>query len=293
MKLILRKVDPGHEHAFSVREDIYPYLYNYWHYHPELELTYIRKGAGNRLVGDSTEPFTDGDLILLGSNLPHMWRSDIAYFQPQSDLHIEAIAIHFAENFLGDTFIAIPLLGALRELFIQAERGIKISTGIAGDIQKKMEEILIASELRRIGLLLQVFDMIIHDDKKVLLSSSAFINSYEIGKKDKIDIIISYTLANFQKPLSIKEVAEAAHLSQHSLCRYFKTRTLKTYGQFLAEIRIGYACKMLIYNELSISQICYECGFNNLSNFNRQFKAIMKTNPAAYSKSYHYPVVSK
>jgi AraC-like DNA-binding protein len=291
MKLILRKVDPGHEHTFSVREDIYPYLYNYWHYHPELELTYIRKGSGNRLVGDSTEPFSDGDLILVGSNLPHMWRSDIAYFQPNSTLHIEAIAIHFAEGFLGDKFTSAPLLGPLKDLFVQAKRGIKISGSAAPAIRQKMEELLAASELKRIGLLLQILDMIIDDDKKVLLTSSAFISSHEIGKKDKIDMIVSYTLANFQKPLSIKEVAEAAHLSQHSLCRYFKTRTLKTYGEFLAEIRIGQACKMLIDNKLNIAQICYECGFNNLSNFNRQFKAIMKTTPAAYSRSYRYRVV--
>src|SRR5215470_12119887 len=105
MRPILRKIDYGFNNSFSVREDIFPYLYNHWHYHPELELTYIRRGTGLRLVGDSMENFADGDLILLGANLPHVWRSDADYFKGSPHLHIEAVAIQFREDFWGRDFL--------------------------------------------------------------------------------------------------------------------------------------------------------------------------------------------
>src|SRR5690606_27797577 len=108
MKPILRKVDSNAEHSFSVKENIFPFLYNYWHYHPEVELTYIRKSSGTRLAGDSIERFTDGDLIILGANLPHMWRNDDIYFEQNSNQNIESIAIHFKEDFWGKGFLEIP-----------------------------------------------------------------------------------------------------------------------------------------------------------------------------------------
>lgn len=291
MKPILRKVDAGQDHSFSIREDIRPFLYNHWHYHPELELTFIRKGVGNRLVGDSMEHFSDGDLILLGANVPHMWRSDKAYFQGNHDLHIEAIAIHFTADFWGTSFLNLPELKTLRELFLQARRGIKISPQATKSIAEKLEQILTAGHAQRVGLLILILDEIVGDKGKVLLSSQGFINLYNTQYADKINQIFSYTFTHFQNPLSIKEIAEAVNLSKHSFCRYFKTRTLKTYWQFLTEVRIGYACKLLIEGKMSVTQICYECGFNNLSNFNRSFKLVLKRTPLEYAKEFHYPLV--
>lgn len=289
MKPILRKVDTGSHQSFSVREDIYPFLYNHWHYHPEVELTFIRKGEGSRLVGDHMEQFTHGDLILMGANLPHMWRSDKSYFQGDPDLHIEAIAIHFNEDFWGSAFIDLPELRPVRELLAQAKRGIKLSADVNKSVAIKMEQMLTATETQRVGLLILILDEIAADKDKLLLSSPGFVNAYDVRNTDKINQIISYTFSHFQEQFTIKDVAEAANLSQHSFCRYFKTRTMKTYWQFLIELRIGYACKLLIDNKLSVAQICYESGFNNLANFNRNFKAVVKKTPLEYAKAYHLP----
>ena|ERR1019366_8228949 len=285
MKPILRKVDTGN-YSFSIREDIYPYLYNHWHYHPEIELTLIRKGSGMRLVGDSIEQFHDGDLILLGSDLPHMWRSDAKYFTEKKKLHVEAIALHFKKDFWGMQFLYLPECKALKELLEKSKRGIKITGKIKPEITGKMEAILKADDSERIELLINILNTIARSKNYVYLSGTDFTKSYDIINTEKINLIYNYTFDNFRQKISIVKAAEIACLSQHSFCRYFKSRTLKTYMQFLKEIRIGYACKLLIENKLSISQIACNCGYNNLSNFNRQFKLITGKTPLEYSKEF-------
>lgn len=285
MKPILRKVDTG-DNSFSIREDIVPYLYNHWHYHPEVELTLIRKGAGMRLVGDSIEQFKDNDLILLGADLPHLWRCDAAYFEARPGLQAEAVAIHFKKDFWGDDFLSLPELQPTKDLLEKAKRGIKVTGATKQLLLPKMEAALNATGAERIVLLISILEMIAASKDGRFLSSTGFSKSYSLANTDKINVIYDYTFNHFHKDLSIKEIAEVANLSPHSFCRYFKTRTLKTYWQFLLEVRIGYACKLLIENKLTVAHICYECGFNNLSNFNRHFKSITQKTPLQYIKQY-------
>lgn len=286
MKPILRKVDIEYNCSFSIKEHIFPYLYNHWHYHPEIEFTLIRKGNGMRLVGDNMEVFEDGDLILLGSNLPHMWRSDAKYFSGQEDLLIEAIAIHFEKDFWGQALLELPELKSIKDILELSKRGIKI-TGKSRDlITEKMEEILVARDAKRIELLLHMLDLIAYSDEYKVLASNGFTKIYHQENTERINKIYQYTFNNFQNCISVKEVAAVANLSPHSFCRYFKTRTLKTYWEFLLDLRIGYACKLLIENKMSIAQVCYDSGFNNLSNFNRHFKNYFQLTPLQYIKTY-------
>lgn len=286
MKPILRKIDTGTAHSFSIREDIGPYLYNHWHYHPEAELTLIRRGKGTRLVGDSLQPFENGDLILLGANIPHLWRSDASYFVPSSPLSIEAIAIHFKPDFWGDTFLGLPEMASIKKLLDAAQRGIKLTGNTRKRIAVNMEEVIRAKGVARINCLLQMLEFAATSNEYELLSSPGFLQTFNASNTDRIDQIFHYTFTYFKEPLSIENVASAVNLSPHSFCRYFKTRTLKTYWQFLLEVRIGHACKRLIENEQNISQIAFESGFTNLSNFNRQFKAITGLTPQQYLKTH-------
>lgn len=286
MKPILRKIDPGVEHSFSIREDIHPYLYNHWHYHPEIELTLIRKGSGIRLVGDSMQPFEDGDLILLGAHVPHLWRSDACYFDQSSGLTIEAIAIHFKTDFWGDTFLSLPEMKPIKNLLKRAQRGIKISGHTHSEVVSQLEAIIYKQGVARIEHLLRILGLIAASDGCEPLSSAGFVQTFNANNADRIDQIFSYTFTHFKEPLSIEKIASAVNLSPHSFCRYFKTRTLKTYWQFLLEVRIGYACKLLIENKQNVSEIAFASGFNNLSNFNRQFKAIMHLTPQQYIHAY-------
>ncbi|MDR3711739.1 MAG: AraC family transcriptional regulator [Puia sp.] len=286
MRPILRKVDAGHNFSFSVREDIYPHLYNHWHYHPEAELTLIRKGTGMRLVGDSIERFEDGDLVLLGSNLPHLWRNDAAYFQGLPDLQVEAVAVHFREDFWGDAFLELPELKTIRDLLEKAKRGIRITGETKSRITAQMESILKASGTQRIGYLLGMLDQAAASREFELLSSVGFSKNYDLLNTDKINRIYTYTFNNFQKKITLKDAAATVNISPHSFCRYFRSRTLKTYGQFVLEVRIGYACKLLIENKMSVARIGYACGFNNLSNFNRHFKTLVGSTPLQYVRKY-------
>ena len=286
MKPILRKIDSGQNFSFSIREDIYPYLYKHWHFHPEAELTFIRKGKGTRLVGDHTERFEHGDLVLIGANLPHLWRNDLQYFKSSSKMHVEAVAIHFKEEFWGEHFLNLPELRPVKELLARARRGIKITGKTRATVAAKMEEALGATEAKRISLLVDMLYDISQSKELRLLASPGFTKYYDTVSTDKINHIYSYTFRNFQDRVSIRDVASSVSISPHSFCRYFKTRTLKTYWKFLVEIRIGYACKLLIENNMSVARICYECGFNNLSNFNRHFKSLMKKTPLQYQKEF-------
>ena len=286
MRPILRKVDTGYNYSFSIREDIYPYLYNHWHFHPEAELTLIRKGKGMRLVGDSMEPFNDGDLVLLGGNLPHLWRCDAAYFKNTPGLRVEAIAIHFREDFWGHDFLHLPELKPVKELLSRSRRGLKITGKTKQLIVNKMEAALKATGVQRIEALLNMLSTIAASRECIVLSSIGFGKQYALENTDKINLIYTYTFNNFHKKISIQDAASVASISPHSFCRYFKSRTLKTYWQFLQEVRIGYACRLLIENKLCVSQISHACGFNNLSNFNRQFKAVTAKTPLQYGKEY-------
>lgn len=288
MKPILRKVDTGIEHSFSVREDIYPYLYNHWHYHPELELTFIRKSCGTRLVGDHMERFYDGDLILLGSNLPHMWRNDDIYFHKKAGLQIEAIAIHFKDTCWGNEFLSIPEMKKIKGLLQKARLGIKITGPTRVCLQQRMEDMLHAKGIFRVSTLLEMLDTIANSPDKKFLSSPGFIQEYNLERTEKINEIYNYTFNHFTQPISIMEIADAVHISPNSFCRYFKTRTSKTFIQFLTEIRIGYACKLILEDQMSISQICFASGFNNLSNFNRRFKEVTGKTPMQYFKEYAF-----
>ncbi|MBZ5859528.1 AraC family transcriptional regulator [Flavihumibacter profundi] len=286
MKPILRKVDTGHHYSFSIREDIFPYLYNRWHYHPEIELTLIRKGTGIRLVGDSVEKFEDNDLVLLGSSLPHYWRSDAKYFEEGADLHVEAIAIHFKEDCWGKELFDMPEFATVKKLLLDAKKGIEITGKTKKILVPLMEEILMSKNARRVILLLDMLQIISTSKDIKALSSAGFSKTYDHSNTDRINEIYNYTFNNFQKEISIREIAAAVNISHNSFCRYFKTRTTKTYWQFLLEVRIGYACKLLIDDKMSVARICYDCGFNNLSNFNRHFKNMLGMTPLQYSKTF-------
>ena len=286
MKPLLRKVDKGYNYSFSVREDICPYFDSNWYYHPEIELTFLRKGSGMLFVGDSIDRFSEGDVILLGSNLPHLWRSDEKYFVSDPELQVEAVVVHFNEDFWGQGFLDLPELKSIKYLLKKAERGLRIKGEAQRILNEKMELMLQSKEVQRIEYLLSILHLIASSDECNPLSSLGFTLPTDETNSERINRIYAYTFDNFHSEITIKEVAAYAFISANYFCRYFKSQINKTYWQFLLEVRIGNACKLLVENEMNVSEICYSCGFNNLSNFNRQFKAVTNKTPLQYQKEY-------
>jgi AraC-like DNA-binding protein len=282
MKPSLLQVDISPDHSFVIRPNVNPLYYNQWHYHPELELTWVQQGSGIRFVGDSIENFQAGDLILLGSNLPHFWRSDPAAAgsgQPPC----QALVVQFGEQFWGAAFLALPELAAIRELLVKARRGIRITGQTREQVSQGMQELAGAQELDRLLGLLRILQLITAGDISYL-SSVGFHQPLNAADTKRISIIYAHTLAHFSGKIRLEEVAALVHMTPNAFCRYFKKHTRKTYSQFLTEIRIGHACKLLMEDYDSIAQVCLESGFQNFSNFNRYFKAITRLTPNQYTR---------
>lgn len=286
MKPQLLKVTTGPAHSFSIRQDTYPYINNHWHYHPEVELIHIRKGAGTQFIGDSIKRFNEGDVVLIGSQLPHYWRYDDVYFEQDAESHADAAVIHFLENFWGDHFLSLPESKPIKMLLEKAKRGIYIPAETAKIVAEYIDRLLQAEGIHRVTMLMELLSAIAAADDLVYLSSIGFRHDFDDIENERINAIYEYSLANFRNKIQLKQIADVARISENSFCRYFKSRTRRTYSQFLIEIRVGDACKLLIEDRLSIKQICFECGFNNLVGFHKYFKLITGKSPLSYQREY-------
>jgi len=156
MKPQLLKVTNGPAHSFSVRQDIYPYINNLWHYHPEVELIHIRKGSGTQFIGDSIKRFNEGDVVLLGAHLPHYWRYDDIFFEQESETHADAAVVHFLENFWGDQFLSLPEGKQIKSLLEKAKRGIHIPAETAKTVTTLIEKLLHAEGIQRVIILMEL-----------------------------------------------------------------------------------------------------------------------------------------
>jgi AraC-like DNA-binding protein len=287
VQAILRKIDSTDSNSFVARTDRFSYFYNKWHFHPEFELTYIIHGKGNRFVGDSIEFFEDGDLVLIGANLPHVWKNDSSYFEGRDDQIAMANVIQFLPKFFGETFYSLKELGNIRILFEKSALGLKIEGDTKVQVVHLMSKIFeTENSLKRLCILLEVLELIAVSEDLKQLSSQAFVDAYQKFDTQKINKVYEFTLNQYHRKILIEEAAMVATMSIPNFCKYFKSRTQKTYVQFLTEVRIGFACRMLIENKKSVQQIAFDCGFHNLSNFNRNFRLLKKMTPNDFKNNH-------
>ena len=282
MQPILLKHVTTVESSFKVWKNANPYYHNPWHYHTEYEITLIEKGRGTRFVGDHIEQYNDMDLIILGSNLPHEWRSDL---KPDKEIDniSSSMAIHFKYDFLGLPFYSLPESTELNNFLEKANFGIKIQEiSTINKVRYMIYEMMEKTGFNRLAIFLNLLNELITCQNYKLLSSEGFTNSSYHQEYEKINIIYEYMIKNFKNNITLDEVAATIHMTPASFCRYFKRGTHKTFVQYLNEIRTGYAKKLLVEDKYSISQAAYESGFNNLSNFNKQFRKINGMTPKDY-----------
>ncbi|AKD03780.1 AraC family transcriptional regulator [Pontibacter korlensis] len=286
MKPHLLKVATGPTNSFSVRQNMIPYMNNRWHFHPEVELIHFHKGSGMQFVGDSIMRFGPDDVVLVGANLPHYWRFDDKYLYDVNNTVAYTTTIHFTENFWGDRFLNLPENKQVKALLDKAKRGILINGRAAKTVSKLMGKAYQATGAHRMIILMKCLVVIAEETDLTLLSSIGFQAELSDTENERINAIYEHTLSCFQRKIQLDEIAEIAGMTPNSFCRYFKERTGKTYSQFLTEIRIGFACKLIIDNKMSIKQLCFESGFNNFSCFHKNFKQIVGTTPQGYQKEY-------
>ena len=286
MRPQLLKVSREPRHSFSVRQDVVPYINNRWHYHPEVELIHFKNGEGTQFIGDSIQRFKPGDVVLVGANLPHYWRFDDLYFDVATAAPADIRVAHFCEDFWGAQFLQLPENVNLRIMLEKARRGLQITGETRQHVADALENLLHADGTQRIILLMDALTTIANCKETFTLSSIGFKYDLMEAEKDRINAIYEYSLKNFKRNIQLEEIASVANISPNSFCRYFKSRTRKTYSQFLIEIRVGHACKLLIENNLSIKQLCYESGFNNFTSFHKYFKMITGKSPLNYQKEF-------
>lgn len=271
--------------SFTVSHNQYSNFLRIWHYHPELELAVILKSSGTRFIGDSIQKFVEGEVVLIGKNLPHMWLNDASYFKGNTDLKAEAISIHFKKEFLGNDFFHLPEMGAISSLLDKAGLGIRFYN-IKPDFLDKIISLVDAGPTTRIIKMLEIFDGLAQHKHYELLSSNSFVHSFHKTENRRLDKIYEYVFENFNTQISSSDVAGIAGMNTSAFSRFFKKTHRKPFTTYLNEIRIGYACRLLLENKESITAIAFSAGFNNISNFNRQFRKIHKKSPSAYLKSH-------
>jgi AraC-like DNA-binding protein len=286
MRPQLLKVSREPGHSFSVRRDLVPFVNNRWHFHTELELIYFKKGQGAQFVGDNIKRFKAGDVVLVGANLPHYWRFDDPCFEEDGLTGVDVTVAHFNGNFLGETFLHLPENIHLRALLERAKRGLQVGGEALRIVPELLERLLDAEGMPRILLLMEALHSLAESDRLQSLSSLGFIHNLPDAEQVRVNGVYEYSLKNFKRAIQLEEIAMVANISPNSFCRFFKSRTRKTYSRFLIEIRVGHACKLLIENNLSIKQVCYESGFNNFTSFYKYFKLITGNSPLGYQREF-------
>ena len=282
----LEKIPISFSSSISVKREITPYMNYPWHYHPEFEIIYVKKSYGIRLMGNHIGNFNDGDLVFISPNLPHVWKNDKDFYQGNKKLGVDVYVIHFSEDSLTPGFFDLPEFTNIRSLFALGQQGVLIKAKNSQKISNLIKKVYSSSGIERLTLFFKTLEAFAETDDYELLSSPGYANSINSTDSKRINKVINYLMENYYKENKLEKVADIVNLNKSSFCRYFKSRTHKTYSQFLNEIRIQHACKLLVYKKLSISEICYEVGYNNISHFNRQFKQITRLTASEYAKKY-------
>lgn len=278
MKPFVEKLPLSQNTSFVARTYRTPQFEVSWHQHIEYELILFTEGEGRAFIGNYIGEFKTGDIFFLGSNLPHTFQKS------DKELITSAVVVQFTGHFWGNEFMELPECKMLKKLFETAAQGLKINSRLAAKLKPMVSELEKMQGFTRIIRLCECLQLIAATQEFETISTQE-VRTFPARNLDRIDKIFQYTIENFQEPISLANVAGTAGMSIPAFCNYFKKSTKKTYIDFLNEIRIGHACKLLIDTQKPVLEICYESGFNTLANFNKQFLKMKKLTPTGYRKN--------
>lgn len=269
-------------HCEVVRGDSYNAA---WHFHPEYQITLVIKSCGYRLVGDNIAPLHPGDLVLVGSNLPHVWQQERSNrAEPAHGVH--AVIVRFLETFLGNDFLEIPEMKPVRLLLRRSARGLQALGAARQVAAEKMRRLADLKGLERISLLLSILNTLAQSDELKPIASAGFVPVLNGSDHDRMERVCDYINTHLGEVIDRAAVARQAHLSEGAFSRFFKLRTGKTLPRYINELRVGRACRLLAEDEAKITDIAMECGFANLANFNRRFLEIAGLTPHIYRRRF-------
>ncbi|MDT8433090.1 MAG: AraC family transcriptional regulator [Bacteroidales bacterium] len=287
MKLMHEKIDFPLQSAIKIKWQNKPHFTYPWHFHPEYEIIYVIQGTGNSFVANNIEHFQSGDLAMLGSNLPHFWRSDEKYHDDNSSENINYIVIQFSAELLHESHFKFAEFQVISDLLKRSARGIRFSGSFREKAGKKIVKIARSKGFRQLILLLELLFALGKTDQYHLLASESYKEQDQDFSNDRMARVLHYISTSYQQKIELEKVAGIAHLHPTAFCRFFKEKSGKSLSQYVNDMRIAYACRLIIEGKYSVSQVCFESGFNNLSNFNRTFKRQTGFTPTAYFKEFH------
>lgn len=286
MKIMHEHIDFPGRSAVKVKYCEKPHFTYPWHFHPEFEILYIIQGSGTRFVADSIEEFQPGDLVLVGSTLPHFWRSDEKYMNSVGNLKIKYIVIQFSSEFLKTEIQNYPEYHLIGDLLGRAARGVCFKPDFAAGVSKKLAKVVKSVGFERIICLQELLQKMAKTTEYRLLAGEL----YQYGNMNftnfRLTKVMQFLNTNYQRKIELDTVAEIANLHPAAFCRFFKEKSGKSLSEYVNDMRIGYACRLITEGRMSVSQISFESGFNNLSNFNRTFKKHTGFTPTCYSHQF-------
>lgn len=282
-KPALEKVSAEFGSSFSVKHYAETSTHNkppFWHFHPEIELVYVKGGNGKRHIGNHLSYYHSGDLVLIGSMLPHTGFTD------RLTANESETVIQFNQDFLGKGFFDTTEMQNIQKLLERSKSGLAFFGEAKEEVGRRLEKLVVLDNFGKMIELLCLLQYMAWTEEYTILNAEGYALEVQKSDNDRINVIYNYVQKNFRKPISLDEIASLARMTVPSFCRYFKKISGKKFTQFVNEIRIVHACKLLTESADSISTIAFESGFNNFSHFNRQFKIITGESPSAYRKKF-------
>lgn len=284
MKSIELKLPQDYDKSFVVFKEVGKNFPCPWHYHPEFELVLVTKSTGRRMVGDNISYFKEEDLVFMGPMLPHVWVNDPKFITGKADSLAEAIVIHFKPNFLGEHFLEIPEMEAFKNFLRLSNRGMSIMGKTKEKIISLMKKMTAMNGLQRLASLMFIFNILSRISEYELLASPGFVENINLNSSDRLNKITEYLMRNFDQDITLPKVASMANMGLTTFCNFFKENCRVTFIEYLNTLRVGHACKLLSEKDQNIVEVAYECGYNSLANFNRQFKKYKQMTPTEYRR---------
>jgi AraC-like DNA-binding protein len=285
----LEKITPEFGSSFAVKQYIDPspnLRAPLWHFHPELELVYVKGGSGKRHIGNHLSYYNDGELILIGSMLPHYGFTDRLTGNESETI------VQLREDFLGTAFFKSNEMFSIAQLFDRARAGIAFHGTSKWKIGRRLENLPALDNFAKLVELLCILQDMAWSTEYEILNADGFTFEVQNADNERVNIIYDHVRKNFQRPIPLEEIAAEVSMTIPAFCRYFKKLSGKTFTRFVNEFRIVHACKLLSEMPSSITDICFESGFNNFSHFNRLFKKITGKSPSDYRREFRQVIQS-
>ncbi|PVD50651.1 AraC family transcriptional regulator [Terrimonas sp.] len=286
MKSALQKTSIPDSKIFVARELKEKHFDPVWHAHGEYQLFMVLKGSGTRFIGNTVKSFKEGDTTFIAPGVPHLWRNDALYFEKGSKQSVHGLVIYFKSDFMHD-LLDKEELQQIKTLFIRSKKAIEFEGEIVQELHTMMQQLTHAHGTASVIALLQILDTMASTKEYSMLHNADYVYKLKDAETKRINLVYNYVAQHFDSDISLQEAAKMLSMTPTSFSRYFRIKTGKSFSEFVTELRIKHACKLLVEDDSkTISQVGNACGFNTLSNFNKQFKTVIKLTPKIYRNRF-------